>query len=87
MIEKINFIETIHASDIIGNLISTDLNIMCFIAQITASADFDEIAFRENIYSIVSHFEGPEKIYLASPIISSAESIDSVKRDMRTLLR
>jgi len=83
-IEKINFIETIHASDIIGNLISTDLNIMCFIAQITASADFDEIAFRENIYSIVSHFEGPEKIYLASPIISSAESIDSVKRDMRT---
>ena len=83
-IEKINFIETIHASDIIGNLISTDLDIMCFIAQITASADFDEIAFRENIYSIVSHFEGPEKIYLASPIISSAESIDSVKRDMRT---
>ena len=83
-IEKINFIETIHASDIIGNLISADLNIMCFIAQITALADFDEIAFRENIYSIVSHFEGPEKIYLASPIISSAESIDSVKRDMRT---
>jgi len=31
-IAKINFIETIHASDIIGNLISTDLDIMCFIA-------------------------------------------------------
>jgi len=83
-IAKINFIETIYASDIIGNLISTDLNIMCFIAQITASTDFDEIAFREDIYNIVSHFEGPEKIFLASSIISSAESIDSVKRDMRT---
>jgi len=83
-IAKINFIETIHASDIIGNLISTDLDIMCFIAQITASTDFDEIAFRDNIYNIISHFEKPEKIYLASSIISSAESIDSVKRDMRT---
>ena len=83
-IAKINFIETIHASDIIGNLISTDLDIMCFIAQITASTDFDEIAFREDIYNIISHFEKPEKIYLASSIISSAESIDSVKRDMRT---
>ena len=83
-IENQKFIETIHASDIIGNLISIDLDIMCFIAQITASTDFDEIAFRDNIYSIVSHFEDPEKIYLASSIISSAESIDNVKRDMRT---
>ena len=77
-------IETIHASDIIGNLVSADLNIMCFIAQIIASTDFDEIKFREKLYGIVSGFEGPEKIHLASPIISSAESIDSVKRDMRT---
>ncbi|OUW78481.1 MAG: hypothetical protein CBD77_04320 [bacterium TMED217] len=83
-IENQKFIETIYASDIIGNLISADLDIMCFIAQITASTDFDEIAFRDDIYSIVSHFEGPEKIYLASSIISSAESIDNVKRDMRT---
>ena len=83
-IENQKFIETIHASDIIGNLISADLDIMCFIAQITASTDFDEIAFRDDIYNIVSHFEGPEKIYLASSIISSAESIDNVKRDMRT---
>ena len=83
-IESSNLIETIYASDIIGNLVSADLNIMCFVAQITASTDFDEIEFRERIYRIVNNFEEPEKIYLASPIISSAESIDSVKRDMRT---
>ncbi|MEC7850030.1 MAG: MMPL family transporter [Candidatus Neomarinimicrobiota bacterium] len=83
-IEISNLIETIHASDIIGNLVSADLNIMCFVAQITASTDFDEIEFRERLYRIVKNFEEPEKIYLASPIISSAESIDSVKRDMRT---
>ena len=83
-IESSNLIEAIYASDIIGNLVSADLNIMCFVAQITASTDFDEIEFRERLYRIVNNFEEPEKIYLASPIISSAESIDSVKRDMRT---
>ena len=79
-----NLIETIYTSEVIGNLISVDMNIMCFVAQITASTDFDEIEFREKLYSIVKNFEGPEKIHLASPVISSAESIDSVKRDMRT---
>jgi len=83
-IETANFIETIQASEIIGSLISPELNIMCFIAQITAPTDFDEIAFRENLFQIIDSFEGPEDIYVASSIISSAESIDSVKRDMRT---
>ena len=83
-IDSSNLIEAIYTSDIIGNLVSADLNIMCFVAQITASTDFDEIEFRERLYRIVNNFEEPEKIYLASPIISSAESIDSVKRDMRT---
>ena len=36
-------IETIHASDVIGNLISSDLQIISFVAQINASKDFDEI--------------------------------------------
>jgi len=82
--DEANLIETIHRSEIIGNLISADMNVMCFIAQITASTDFDEIEFRKRLYNIVEHFEEPEKIHLASPIITSAESIDSVKRDMRT---
>ncbi len=70
-------------SDIIGSLISTDMSVMCFIAQINASTDFDEINFRDRINTIINKFENPEKIYVASSIISSAESIDSVKRDMR----
>ena len=70
-------------SDIIGSLISSDMTIMCFIAQINASTDFDEINFRDRINTIINKFENPEKIYIASSIISSAESIDSVKRDMR----
>ena len=83
-IETSNFIETIQASEIIGSLISSDLNIMCFVAQISAPTDFDEIAFRKNLFRIVNRFEDPENIYIASSIISAAESIDSVKRDMRT---
>ena len=70
-------------SDIIGSLISSDMTIMCFVAQINASTDFDEINFRDRINTIINKFENPEKIYIASSIISSAESIDSVKRDMR----
>ena len=70
-------------SDIIGSLISSDMSVMCFIAQINASTDFDEINFRDRINTIINKFENPEKIYVASSIISSAESIDSVKRDMR----
>ena len=70
-------------SGIIGSLISSDMTIMCFIAQINASTDFDEINFRDRINTIINKFENPEKIYIASSIISSAESIDSVKRDMR----
>ena len=70
-------------SDIIGSLISSDMSVMCFIAQINASTDFDEINFRDRINAIINKFENPEKIYVASSIISSAESIDSVKRDMR----
>jgi len=70
-------------SDIIGSLISSDMTIMCFVAQINASTDFDEINFRDRINNITNKFENPEKIYIASSIISSAESIDSVKRDMR----
>ena len=70
-------------SDIIGSLMSSDMTIMCFVAQINASTDFDEINFRDRINTIINKFENPEKIYIASSIISSAESIDSVKRDMR----
>mgnify|MGYP001430803801 FL=1 len=70
-------------SDIVGSLISSDMTIMCFVAQINASTDFDEINFRDRINTIINKFENPEKIYIASSIISSAESIDSVKRDMR----
>ena len=70
-------------SGIIGSLISSDMTIMCFVAQINASTDFDEINFRDRINTIINKFENPEKIYIASSIISSAESIDSVKRDMR----
>ena len=62
---------------------SSDMTIMCFVAQINASTDFDEINFRDRINTIINKFENPEKIYIASSIISSAESIDSVKRDMR----
>jgi len=75
--------KNIFNSDIIGSLISSDMTIMCFIAQINASTDFDEINFRDRINTIINKFENPEKIYIASSIISSAESIDSVKRDMR----
>jgi len=70
-------------SGIIGSFISSDMTIMCFVAQINASTDFDEINFRDRINTIINKFENPEKIYIASSIISSAESIDSVKRDMR----
>lgn len=49
-IETSNFIETIQASEIIGSLISSDLNIMCFVAQISAPTDFDEIAFRKTYF-------------------------------------
>ena len=73
----------IYNSDITGSLISSDMSVMCFIAQINASTDFDEIKFRDRINTIINKFENPEKIYVASSIISSAESIDSVKRDMR----
>ena len=83
-LETSAFIEKIQASEIIGSLISAELNIMCFIAQITAPTDFDEIAFRENLFQIIDSFKGIEDIYIASSIISAAESIDSVKRDMRT---
>ena len=77
-------LQTLHESGMIGNLVSEDLKLMCFIAQIEASLDFDEIEFREELFRIIEEFEGPERIHLASPVISSAESINNVKRDLRT---
>ena len=77
-------LQTLHESGVIGNLVSEDLKLMCFIAQIEASLDFDEIEFREELFRIIEEFEGPERIHLASPVISSAESINNVKRDLRT---
>ena len=77
-------IQTLNESGMIGNLVSEDLKLMCFIAQIEASLDFDEIEFREELFRIIEEFEGPERIHLASPVISSAESINNVKRDLRT---
>ena len=49
-LETSAFIEKIQASEIIGSLISAELNIMCFIAQITAPTDFDEIAFEKTYF-------------------------------------
>ena len=77
-------LQTLHEGGVIGNLVSEDLKLMCFIAQIEASLDFDEIEFREELFRIIEEFEGPERIHLASPVISSAESINNVKRDLRT---
>ena len=77
-------LQTLHESGVIGNLVSEDLKLMCFIAQVDASLDFDEIEFREALFRIIEEFEGPERIHLASPVISSAESIDNVRRDLRT---
>ena len=77
-------LQTLHESGVIGNLVSEDLKLMCFIAQVDASLDFDEIEFREELFRIIEEFEGPERIHLASPVISSAESIDNVRRDLRT---
>ena len=77
-------LQTLHESGVIGNLVSEDLKLMCFIAQLAASLDFDEIKFREELFRIIEEFEGPERIHLASPVISSAESINNVKRDLRT---
>ena len=77
-------LQTLHEGGVIGNLVSEDLKLMCFIAQIEASLDFDEIEFREELFRIIEEFEGPERIHLASPVISSAESIDNVRRDLRT---
>ena len=77
-------IQTLNESGMIGNLVSEDLKLMCFIAQIEASLEFDEIEFREELFRIIEEFEGPERIHLASPVISSAESINNVKRDLRT---
>ena len=77
-------LQTLHESGVIGNLVSEDLKLMCFIAQVDASLDFDEIEFREELFRIIEEFDGPERIHLASPVISSAESIDNVRRDLRT---
>ena len=77
-------LQTLHEGSVIGNLVSEDLKLMCFIAQIEASLEFDEIEFREELFKIIEEFEGPERIHLASPVISSAESINNVKRDLRT---
>ena len=77
-------LQTLHESGVIGNLVSEDLKLMCFIALVDASLDFDEIEFREELFRIIEEFEGPERIHLASPVISSAESIDNVRRDLRT---
>ena len=77
-------LQTLHEGGVIGNLVSEDLKLMCFIAQIEATLDFDEIEFREELFKIIEEFEGPERIHLASPVISSAESINNVKRDLRT---
>ncbi|SVA35301.1 uncharacterized protein METZ01_LOCUS88155 [marine metagenome] len=81
---RILMLQTLHESGVIGNLVSEDIKIMCFIVQVAASLDFDEIKFREELFRIVEKFQGPERIHLASPIISSAESIDNVRKDLRT---
>ena len=50
-------------SGIIGSLIS-DMSVMCFIAQINASTDFDEINFRDRINTIINKFENPKRYML-----------------------
>ena len=76
-LETSAFIEKIQASEIVGSLISAELNIMCFIAQITAPTDFDEIAFRENLFQIIDSFKGIEDIYIACLLYTSPSPRDS----------
>ena len=78
------FIFNLKESNTEGILVSKDYRVMCFVAQIVASLDFDDIEFREKLYKTIKPFEGPEKIHLASSVIVAAESIDNVKKDLLT---
>ncbi|MBT3299723.1 MAG: RND family transporter [Candidatus Marinimicrobia bacterium] len=78
------FINDLKNTDLIENIISSDLKKMSFLCQLESSYDFDEVALRNEIVSIINQFEGPEKIYYSGFPITRAEIIDSMKKDLST---
>ena len=81
-------LQTLHESGVIGNLVSEDLKLMCFIAQVDASLDFDEIEFREALYRIIEEIEAPESLSIKEQLRGHLEdfctnrAMGKVKEDL-----
>ena len=70
-------------SGMIGNLVSKDFTILCFIGQVNSSFEYDEFEFRKNIFELVNRFSDPESFYVSSLPITRATVIDYMQQDMR----
>ena len=77
------FFDKLDKSDLIGNLISSDFQTMCFIGQINSSFEYDEFEFRKTVFELVNRFNSPEKFYVSSLPITRATVIENMQRDMR----
>jgi len=82
-ISQLELIKKLKQSDIIGNLVSDDLNTLCFIGQLTSSFKYNEFYFRKQIFSLVNKFNSPENFYVASLPITRATIIENMQRDIR----
>ena len=77
------FISKIENNGVIGNLVSRDYRKMCFIGQIASSFEYDEFAFRQEVFQLVNRFNSPETFYVSSLPITRATVIENMQRDMR----
>ena len=78
-----NLISRIKDSGVLGNLVSDDLTILCFICQINSSFEYDEFRFRKDVFSLVNNYRGPEYFFVSSLPITRATIIEYMQRDMR----
>ncbi len=61
---------------LLGNLVSDDLTILCFICQINSSFEYGEFRFRKDVFSLVNNYRGPEYFFVSSLPITRATIIE-----------
>ena len=75
--------DKLETSGMIGNLVSKDFKILCFIGQVNSSFEYDEFEFRKNIFELEKRYSAPELFEDSSLPSTRSTVIDFMQRDIR----